>query len=70
MTTIEDIERAIERLPGAELAKLRDWFDAFEAARFDRRIEADAASGKLDTLAQAALAEFREGTIEPIKPYQ
>lgn len=62
MTTIEDIERAIERLPGTELVKLRDWFDAFEAERFDRRIEADAAAGKLDGLAQAALAEFRKGS--------
>jgi hypothetical protein len=66
MTTIEDIERAIERLPGADLAKLRDWFDAFEAERFDRRIEADATSGKLDPLAQAALAEFREGTTREL----
>lgn len=61
MTTVEDIERAIEKLPGQDLAKLRDWFDAFEAERFDRRIEADAASGKLDALAQAALAEARKG---------
>lgn len=66
MTTIEDIERAIEQLPGAELAKLRDWFDAFEAERFDRRVEADAAAGKLDVLAQAALVEFREGTTREL----
>jgi len=62
MTTVDDIERAIERLPGAELAKLRDWFDAFEAERFDRRLEADAEAGTLDALAQAALAEFRAGS--------
>jgi hypothetical protein len=66
MTTIEDIERAIERLPGADLAKLRDWFDAFEAERFDRRIEADAAAGKLDALAQAALAEHRGGSTREL----
>ncbi len=62
MTTVEDIERAMEKLPGADLARLREWFDAFEAERFDRRIEADAVAGKLDALAQDALTEFRGGT--------
>lgn len=61
MSTIDDIERAIEQLPAAELAKLREWFDAFEGERLDRRMEADAAAGKLDELAEAALAEFRRG---------
>lgn len=61
MSTIDEIERAIEQLPAAELAKLRAWFDAFEGERLDSRIEADAAAGKLDTLAEAALAEFRRG---------
>ena len=66
MTTVEEIERAIERLPGQDLAKLRDWLDAFEAERFDRRIEDAAAFGKLDALAQAALAEARKGPLREL----
>jgi hypothetical protein len=59
--TIEDIERAVAGLAPEELAKFRAWFEAFEAERFDRKIERDIKAGKLDQLAGEALAEFRAG---------
>lgn len=61
MTTLEDIEKAITELPADQLAKLRAWFDEFEGARFDHRIEQDAKAGRLDELAKQALADFRAG---------
>ena len=61
MSTVEDIEKAIESLPAAEFARFRTWFDAFDADRFDRKIERDAAGGKLDELADHALADHRAG---------
>lgn len=61
MTTIEDIEKAIAQLSPDELARLRAWFEEFEGARFDQRIEQDAKAGRLDGLADAALADFRAG---------
>jgi hypothetical protein len=42
MTTLEDIEKAVTELPTDQFAKFRAWFEAFEAARFDQRIERDA----------------------------
>jgi hypothetical protein len=59
--TIEDLEKAVAKLPPDQLAKFRDWFEAFDAARFDQKIERDAKAGKLDRLAEQALADFREG---------
>ena len=59
--TVEDIEKAVARFAPDELAKFRVWFEAFEADRFDRKIERDAKGGKLDRLADEALAEFRAG---------
>jgi len=59
--TIEDIEKAVTKLTPAELAKFRAWFEEFDAARFDVKIERDANAGKLDRLADEALAEFRAG---------
>ena len=50
MSTVEEIERAIEHLPDAEFARLREWFDERDAQRFDDKIERDAKSGKLDDL--------------------
>jgi len=50
--TIEEIEKAVAKLAPAQLAKFRDWFEAFDAARFDQKIERDASAGKLDRLAE------------------
>jgi len=35
--------------------------EEFEAARFDERIERDAKAGRLDQLADQAIADFRNG---------
>jgi hypothetical protein len=61
MTTAEDIEKAIEQLDPRELARFRAWYEAFEADRFDAAIERDAHAGKLDALAEEALAAHRAG---------
>ncbi|MGH8507800.1 MAG: hypothetical protein ACREVH_03675 [Gammaproteobacteria bacterium] len=66
MTTVETIERAIEQLPPNELAKLRRWFLEFDTAAWDAQIEADAAAGKFDALAEAALAEYHSGKAREI----
>jgi len=61
MTTAEGIEKAIAKLQPTELAAFRTWFEAFDGAHFDETIERDAASGKLDQLAEKALAQHRAG---------
>ena len=61
MTTLEDIEKAVAELPPDQLMRFRAWFEEFEAARFDQRIERDATAGRLDQLAEQALADFRAG---------
>jgi len=59
--TNEDLEKAVAKLPPDQFAKFRDWFDALNAARFDEKIERDAKAGKLDRLAEQALADYAEG---------
>ncbi len=59
--TLSDLENAVAKLAPDQFPKFRDWFDAFDAARFDSKIERDAKAGKLDSLAEQALAEFRQG---------
>ena len=66
MTSVTDIEDAVAQLPRAELAVFREWFDAFEAERFDARIDEDAALGRLDRLADEALADLRRGDVRPL----
>ena len=54
MSTVQEIERAIEKLSDQEVAQLREWL-------WDRDIVSDAAAGRLEKLADEALAEHREG---------
>ena len=61
MSTATEIERAIERLPPEELARLRVWFAEFDGAMWDRQFEADAGSGRLDGLAKEAISDLRQG---------
>jgi hypothetical protein len=60
MSNIEEIEKAVASLGPTELAIFSAWFERFEAERFYRRIEEDAEAGKLDHLAEAAVAEHRK----------
>ncbi len=59
--TVEDIEKAIAKLPADQLARFRVWFEEFDAARFDQQIARDAASGKLNRLAEEALEDLQKG---------
>jgi len=61
MTKIEDIAKAVAELPSDQLQRFRAWFAEFEAARFDQEIERDAKAGRLDRLAEQALADYRAG---------
>ena len=59
--TIEDLEKAVAKLPPDDLERFRAWFDDFDAARFDQKIERDAKAGKLDRLADRAVDDLRKG---------
>jgi hypothetical protein len=59
--TIEDLEKAVAKLPPDQLARFRAWFETFDAVRFDEKIERDAKSGKLDKFAERAMDDYRKG---------
>jgi hypothetical protein len=61
MSTVPEIERAIEQLPPDELSRFRAWFASFDAERWDRQFESDVAAGRLDRLADEAIADLRNG---------
>jgi len=61
MGNVKSIEKAVESLPPSELAEFRHWFAEFDAEAWDKQIEQDANSGKLDSLAAEALADYRSG---------
>jgi len=66
MGNVKSIERAVESLPTLELAEFRQWFAEFDGNAWDRQIEQDAASGKLDLLAAEALADYGAGSARQL----
>jgi hypothetical protein len=66
MTKVQALEREIETLSPEELAELRVWLDEWEAEAWDREIERDAASGKLDKLFEKSLADHHAGKSREI----
>ena len=61
MNTISEIERAVQDLSPEDLTAFRDWFIGFDAAAWDKQLEEDAMSGRLDSLANEAIRDLREG---------
>ena len=61
MSTVEEIESAIQGLSRHELAILRNWFEQFDSSAWDQQFEQDAIARRLDSLADEALNEFKEG---------
>ena len=59
--SLRELEHAVQTLPASDFQEFSAWFDEWRAEQWDRQIEQDALAGKLDPLAEAALAEFRAG---------
>jgi hypothetical protein len=70
MSTVGDIEEAIKALPRDDFYRLRDWVQQRYEDEWDQEFEEDAISGRLDSIAQQALAEHRAGRSTPFPPHE
>lgn len=61
MSTLEQIEEAILTLSSEEFQSLKDWFFEVDYQRWDEQLEQDITDGKLETLAQEAIADYQAG---------
>ena len=66
MTKLEKIEQDIASLTPGEVTELAEWFAEFHADLWDKQIEADAKAGRLDKLAEQALADHKAGKTRPL----
>jgi len=66
MTTVQEIERAIEQLPREQFSRIRDWIVKRDWQNWDSQIERDSAAGRLDFLAEEALRDARSGDMKPL----
>jgi hypothetical protein len=66
MSTLEQIEAAILNLPSHDFQRLRQWLADLDYQQWDEQLEQDIADGKLDALAEEAIAEFNAGHCREI----
>jgi hypothetical protein len=66
MTKIEEIEKEIESLPERDFKRLREWFSKKDWDKWDREIESDFESGKLNFLVKEAKDAKNYGKLKDL----
>ena len=66
MSTVTEIENALRELPVPQARDVATWLQEYLDEKWDREIETDIAAGKLDKLADQALAHYRAGRVKPL----
>ena len=64
--TIQEIEHAITQLPKSELNELFAWLVEFHHQSWDKQIENDLDSGRLDGVIAEAEKEYQAGLARPL----
>ena len=65
--TIKEIKNAVNSLPVAEYRQFRDWFLERDWVQWDKQIQADSESGKLDFLVEEAMDEKSSGKLRDLR---
>lgn len=66
MTRIEEIENAVALLPMEEYRQFREWFLERDWVQWDKQIQTDSESGKLDFFVKEAMEEKRRGNLRDL----
>ncbi len=66
MQAVQELQADVAQLSADELARFRAWFEEFDAKVWDKQFEEDVKLGKLDHLANQAIADFRAGNFREV----
>jgi hypothetical protein len=64
--SIQEIEQAITKLPKGELTELIAWLADYHHQVWEKQIEDDLESGRLDSLIAKAESEYQAGLARPL----
>ncbi len=64
MSKVDKLKSEIEKLPKEDFVELFQWLTEKDWENWDKEIEADAASGKLDFLVKEARQAKKKGTLK------
>ncbi len=64
--SLAELEMAVSHLPSKELTAFASWFEEFIAEAWDRQLESDITSGRLDVAGAQADLQFEAGQCTPL----
>jgi hypothetical protein len=64
--SVTEIQAAITGLTGDDLADLMNWLDDYQAKLWDKQIEEDLNTGRLDRVLAEVDKEYQAGLAEPL----
>lgn len=65
-SNVNEVVKAVAQLPQDQLMQFRAWFHKFDSEAWDEQIEKDIKTGKLDALAQTAIADHHASPIHGV----
>jgi len=66
MSTVQEIESAIQKLKPQEIEAVAEWLQEYREQLWDRQIDADAKAGRLDKLMEEAKQDYQAGRCKPL----
>jgi hypothetical protein len=66
MMNTQELKTTVSKLSPDQLLQFAEWFEEFLADQWDKKIEADIATGRLDILGEHAESEFLAGRAKPL----
>ena len=66
MSNVQEPKMAVPQLPVNETPTQSEWFEEFVSDQWDKKIEADILSGRLDAVGKRADDEFLAGNASPL----
>ena len=66
MSTVGEIESALRALPVQDARAVAHWLQEYLDQKWDKQMDTDIATGRLDKLAEQALDRYRAGQVKPL----
>ena len=66
MSTVVEIERALQTLPVEDARKVAGWLQRYLDGTWDQQIDGDIAAGQLDKLWEKAKTDIAAGRVKPL----
>jgi hypothetical protein len=66
MSTVVEIEKALQKLPVEDARKVAGWLQHYLDETWDKQIDGDIADGRLEKLWEKAKTDIAAGRVKPL----